>query len=188
MSGGQVYGEGFAIIPDSVLFSDVSCNAKVLYAILARHANDEGRCYPGRKLMAKLMCCSEDTVTRAKKELVEAKHIECHERYDEHGRRSSDDVFLRGARRTGAAGVRRTGAATELEPERRTTPTESVGSSSSVGSRKKAPPAPAPAFDQLPPEVQAELDRIAAPLSDEERAAGHAGIAKVREQLGWSKK
>lgn len=139
---GQVYGDGYAVVPEDILHADVSTNAKTLWAIFALHADAEGRSYPGRKRLAKIMRCSEDTVSRAKKELADAKLIECHERYDEAGRRTTDDVILRGARRNGAEYPRRTGAATELYPERTTTPTKSVGSCSSVAPRKHDPPKP----------------------------------------------
>lgn len=141
MSGGQVYGEPYAVLPESVIYSEVSTNAKVLYAIFALHADSEGRCYPGLKRLSGFMRCSEDTVKRAKKELAEAKLIECHDRYDDAGRRTTDDVVLRGAPRNAAPYVGGKDAPTELNPGRRTTPTESVGSSSSVGGGKNTPPA-----------------------------------------------
>lgn len=100
MATGRVVGEKFAVVPESVIEAEVSCNAKVLWVIFRLHADPEGRCYPGRKRLAELMGCSAETVKRAKKELLEAKLIECHERYDEDGRRTTDDVFLTPARVT----------------------------------------------------------------------------------------
>lgn len=122
MSGGKAYGEGFAIVPDSVLYAKISASAFVLWCVLQRHSDPEGRSYPGRKRMAQLMGCSEDTITRAKRELAEAGLLEVRERFDEHGRRTTDDLFLRHARRKFAATGRRTDAATnskavELEPD-----------------------------------------------------------------------
>ncbi len=142
MSGGQVYGPTFAVIPEAVLFADVSTNAKVLYAIFALHADSEGRCYPGLKRLAAVMRCSEDTVKRAKKELLEAKLIECHERYDEHGRRTTDDVILRGAPRNAAPYVGGKDAPTELEPERSNPTPYGVGSgvTSARGGKNGPPP------------------------------------------------
>jgi len=94
---GKLYGPGYAILPDVVLYSGVSPNAKLLWAVLQRHAGPEGRCYPGLKRLGQLLGVSEQTVRRAKQELLEAKLITCHERYDEAGRRTSDDVILVGA-------------------------------------------------------------------------------------------
>lgn len=109
---GRVYGEAFAVIPESVLYGEVSVNAKVLYAIFSRHADPEGRCYPGRKRLAELMRVSEDTIKRAKKELLDAELITCEERFDLDGRRTTDDVILHHARCTGAPDPRCTGAPT----------------------------------------------------------------------------
>ena len=69
-----------------------------------------------------MMGVSHDTVSRAKRELVTAGFLVCQERYDDAGRRTTDDLFLRGARRNPAEYVRRTGAdsnsnAVELDPD-----------------------------------------------------------------------
>lgn len=90
----RVTGERFAVVPDSVLFADVSPNAKLLWAILARHASPEGSCYPGRKRMAELMRVSEDTVKRAKRELIDAHLLVAEARRDEQGRQTTDLLFL----------------------------------------------------------------------------------------------
>lgn len=98
MTGGLVYGDGFAVVPDAVIFAEVSSNAKVLWAILQRHADPHGRCYPGRRRMAELMGVSEDTIKRVKKELVDAELLCAAERFDEHGRRTTDNLILHHAR------------------------------------------------------------------------------------------
>lgn len=100
---GQVFGDAFAIIPEHVLYSDVSSNAVRLYGIFARHADPEGRAYPGLKRLAELMKCSEDTIRRAKKELVDAGFVTTEIRTDTEGRRVSDNVYLQGAPRKSAA-------------------------------------------------------------------------------------
>lgn len=188
MSGGQVYGEPYACVPESVLYADVSTNAKVLFAIFALHADLDGRCYPGLKRLAEIMRCSEDTVKRAKKDLAEAKLIECHERYDDHGRRTTDNVFLRGAPRNAAPYVGGKDAPTELEPERSNPTPNGVGSGvTSAAPRKKTPPTRPTPIDQLPAEAREALDRLTAPMTDDERTAGQAGIKSVRETLGWNK-
>lgn len=99
---GQVYGEAFAIIPETILYSTVSSNAVRLYGVFARHADPEGRAYPGLKRLSELLRCSEDTVRRAKKELTDAGFIRCEWRTDDEGRRVSDNVFLQGAPRKSA--------------------------------------------------------------------------------------
>lgn len=60
----------FAIIPEFVLYADVSPNAVRLYAILNRFANGAGRAWPSRTTLAELMRVSKATVDRAKDELV----------------------------------------------------------------------------------------------------------------------
>lgn len=117
MSGGLVYGEGFAVVPEAVLYAPgVSSVAKLLWAVFARHADQDGRSYPGRKRLAELLAVSEDTIKRAKKELVEAGLIAVKERFDDAGRRTTDDVFLHHARRTSAPGGRGTSAPTGSRP------------------------------------------------------------------------
>lgn len=93
---GLVYGERFAQVPTTVVYAEVSPMAKVLWMIYDLHAGPEGRSYPGGKRMAELLKCSENTIRRAKAELVEAGLIEVRPRFTEEGRRSSDDVFLVG--------------------------------------------------------------------------------------------
>lgn len=121
----KAYGDQFAIIPEGLLDAPISANAFRLWAIFQRHSDVLGHCYPSRNRLAEMMRVSHDTIARAKRELVDAGMITCLERYDDSGRRTSDDVFLHPPRRKGASGVRRTGAsvnskAVELEPEGRT--------------------------------------------------------------------
>lgn len=60
----------FALIPEWVLFADISPQAIRLYAVLNRHAARNGHARPGRPRLAELMHISTDTVDRAMKELV----------------------------------------------------------------------------------------------------------------------
>lgn len=128
MTGGKSYAEQkFAVVPEDVLYAEISANAVRLWAILERHSGIDGRCYPGRKRMAELMRVSEDTITRVKAELVKAELLEATERFDQDGRRTSDDLILRGARRKFADTGRRKFAdtnsnAVEPEPEERELP------------------------------------------------------------------
>ena len=63
----------FAIIPEWVLFSDISANAVRLYCVLRRRADKQsGKCYPSRTTLAKdMQVGSVSSVHRAMKELVE---------------------------------------------------------------------------------------------------------------------
>jgi DNA-binding transcriptional regulator YhcF (GntR family) len=119
---GKAFGERFAIIPDSILNANISANAFRLFAILQRHSDVLGHCYPGRNRLAEIMKCSHDTVARAKRELVDGGFITCQERYDDAGRRTTDDIFLHPPRRKDASTVRRKDASTnskavELDPD-----------------------------------------------------------------------
>lgn len=181
MSGGRAYGQGFSIVPDSVLYADISPQALRLWAILQRHSDPEGRCYPGLKRLAAMMRCSIDTVARAKKELAESELIECRERHDEHGRRTTDDIYLggalvRGAPRKSAGYVPRKDAGTyreavELKPEELNPPDPPAA--------RKRPPtdtSPIPAGPRIPdwtPEPTATTE-------DRNRAARR--LREIRQQ------
>jgi hypothetical protein len=61
----------FAVLPEWVLFAEISAQAVRLYATLRRHADKEdGRCHPGRTRLATLMHTSPSTVDRAVEELA----------------------------------------------------------------------------------------------------------------------
>lgn len=62
----------FAIVPEWLLYADVSANAVRLYAILNRYANSRGHAWPSRKTLADAMRCSIATVDRAREELTGA--------------------------------------------------------------------------------------------------------------------
>jgi len=94
MTTGRVFGEAFAVVPESVLYADVSPTAKLLWAILQRHADRQGACYPGRKRMAERMRVSEDTVKRAKRELIDAGLLVAQARHDDQGRQTTDLLYL----------------------------------------------------------------------------------------------
>jgi DNA-binding transcriptional regulator YhcF (GntR family) len=67
----------FSIVPEWVLFRDLSSTALKLYIVLGRFADwDTGRAFPSRATLADRMKCSEKTVDRAVIELVEAGCIE----------------------------------------------------------------------------------------------------------------
>lgn len=119
---GKAYGQRFAIIPDGILDAPISSNAFRLWATLQRHSDVLGHCYPSLKRLAAIMGVSEDTIRRAKNELVDAGFVVAKERYDDGGRRTSDDLFLRGAPSRSAGGdpsksARVNSKAVELDPE-----------------------------------------------------------------------
>jgi hypothetical protein len=67
----------FSIVPEWVLDRGLSSTALKLYIVLARFADwDTGIAFPARDTLAERMDCSEKTVDRAVKELVEAQCIE----------------------------------------------------------------------------------------------------------------
>lgn len=61
----------FAIIPEWIIYEDITSNAVRLYAILNRFANSQGHAWPSRKTIADLMRVSVATIDRAKEELVD---------------------------------------------------------------------------------------------------------------------
>ena len=61
----------FAIIPESVLYADISSAAVRVFATLNRYANsDTGKCHPSRATIAKKCHINIKTVDRAMQELV----------------------------------------------------------------------------------------------------------------------
>ena len=60
----------FAIIPEWIIYEDISANAVRLYAVLNRYANSRGHAWPSRKTIADKMQVSVATIDRAKEELV----------------------------------------------------------------------------------------------------------------------
>lgn len=74
----------FAVVPEWVVYCG-DPRAVQLYAILARHANHDGVCWPGRRRLAEKAECSTDTVDRAVKLLEKIGAIEVTREKDEHG-------------------------------------------------------------------------------------------------------
>ena len=90
----KAYGERFAVVPDSIINAEVSVTAKALWAVLARYADPQGHCYPNVPTLAGVLRVSEQTVRRAKAELVGAGLMEVKPRFGEDGGQRSDDLFL----------------------------------------------------------------------------------------------
>jgi hypothetical protein len=62
--------EYFAILPEWVLYADISSYSVRLYCVLRRHADQRGICFPSRRRLAELGQMSESTLDRSLKELV----------------------------------------------------------------------------------------------------------------------
>lgn len=101
MSGNGNYGEDdgaraeadqyFAVIPEWLIFSDVSPSAFKLYAILRRHADDGGLAYPSRARLAALMPCTVRTIDRLTEELRNLGALEVEPRWD--GKRQRSNLY-----------------------------------------------------------------------------------------------
>jgi hypothetical protein len=73
----------FAIIPENILYADISHIAVRVYGVLRRHADkDNGTCHPGRSRIAKVAHTSPSSVDRAISELVRIGAIEVIHRVD----------------------------------------------------------------------------------------------------------
>ncbi len=76
----------FAIIPEWLLFADISPQAVRLYGVLRRYADRDGSCFPSRKRLASdLRMESTKPVDRALKELVKIGAITIEHRHTEQG-------------------------------------------------------------------------------------------------------
>jgi hypothetical protein len=76
----------FAIIPEWVLFAEISPQAVRLYGVLRRYADRDGSCFPSRKRLASdLRMDSTKPVDRALKELVTIGAITITHRHTEQG-------------------------------------------------------------------------------------------------------
>jgi hypothetical protein len=120
------------MVPEHILYANISSHAVRLYAVLGRYADkDTHDCYPARKTLAKKMHVSLTTFRRALAELEKLGAIEKTPRYNQRGRTSSYYVLpwlgsrvastkngygSRVVRTTGEPGVKVTGEPAELEP------------------------------------------------------------------------
>jgi hypothetical protein len=76
----------FAIIPEWVLYADISPQAVRLYGVLRRYADRDGSCFPSRKRLASdLRMESTKPVDKALKELVSIGAITMEHRHTEQG-------------------------------------------------------------------------------------------------------
>lgn len=71
----------FAIVPEWVLYADISPQAIRLYCVLNRHANKEGKATPSRRRLAKLLGVKDEKVVdRALSQLADLGAVEVHHR------------------------------------------------------------------------------------------------------------
>jgi hypothetical protein len=85
----------FAIVPEYVLYADISSNAVRLFAILNRFANSNLRAWPSRKTLADAMRVSPATIDRAKDELVAIGAMTVERRFSDAGDPTSNIYTLR---------------------------------------------------------------------------------------------
>lgn len=114
---GALRSRQFCMIPEWILYDDVSGNAVKLFGILQRHSGTDGQIMPGRQRLAELMRCSTDTVDRALAELAAIGAVEKRPRYRAGTRERTTNSyhlwpFADGPGRKSAAGGSRTEAAT----------------------------------------------------------------------------
>lgn len=88
----------FAIVPEWLLYSDVSDRALRVYAVLGRHADADGHSHPTRRRLWGLVGCSERSLDSAVRELVAAKALIVEHRRSENGDPTSNEwILLRAA-------------------------------------------------------------------------------------------
>lgn len=78
MQGALEVEDRFSIVPEWLLFSDLSDRAVRLYAVLLRYGNTSGARMPGRATLSRRLGCSTDSVDRAVKQLELAGALEVH--------------------------------------------------------------------------------------------------------------
>jgi hypothetical protein len=96
----------FAMIPQWILYADISSHAVRLYGVLNRKAyNETNIAVPGRAYLSEKMHCSKATVDRAMRELVALGAVEVtHRREPGRKERATNRYLLRTSRKGGAAG------------------------------------------------------------------------------------
>lgn len=90
--------EKFAVVPEWVLYADISAQALRIYGVMARYADKgTGKAFPSHRAIAERGRCSIRTVQRALTELIELGAIEATERRDAAGQHSNE-YFIRVSR------------------------------------------------------------------------------------------
>ena len=75
---------------DKVYKANLSHRAKAIYMYLKDHADNEGKCWPGIRTIAKELGLSQSTVKRALDELYKAELVFKEHRWRENGSLSSN--------------------------------------------------------------------------------------------------
>lgn len=79
-TGDRIEGPRFAMVPEWVIYADVSSHAVRVYAVLHRHSPNV---HPGMRRIAEYMHVSVDTVRRAVEELEKIGAVQVIPRYEE---------------------------------------------------------------------------------------------------------
>lgn len=85
----------FSMVPEWVLYADISANAVRLYAVLNRYAQGKGECFPSRRLLAEHLRASKDTVDRVLEELTRLGAVEVRKRKNSRGDWASNLYLVR---------------------------------------------------------------------------------------------
>lgn len=171
-------------MPEWILDAEISDRALRLYGILARYADEDGRCTPARSTIAKRLRCSTDSVDRAKAELMDLGALEVKRRTDDAGDPTSNEYLLRvvpleGSRTAAATPPQgsghgsRTAAAQNENQLNETTPLPQKAASEPEKAPKK-PRKPDPLWDTL---VAAGLT---APTTSSERGRWNKALKEIR--------
>jgi len=84
----------FTIIPEWLLYAEVNPRSVVLYGILRRYADKDGRCHPSRKRLAEKLRCTDRTITTLLQELVAVGAVTVEKRFKDNGDQLPNDYFL----------------------------------------------------------------------------------------------
>lgn len=92
---------GFSMVPDWILYADITPVTLKIWCVLARFANRDDFAFPTIETIAKASGLSIPTLRRALKELEGLGAIEIVSQYDENGRQRSNGYFLNYVRPSG---------------------------------------------------------------------------------------
>jgi hypothetical protein len=121
----------FAIVPEWVIYADISSQAVRLYCALRRHADKSHTAHPSQARLAELTFSSINTVKRSLRELDRIGAVRITPRLDGEGRRTSNDYLLLSAPAQATHGL--------LPP-----PTHGLGAQATHGLENQSPSEPEP--------------------------------------------
>lgn len=84
----------FAIIPEWVLYAEMSSNAVRLYCVLRRYADTQGKCHPSRATLASQCQISQPTLSKAVEELMTIGALEVRHRRTKQGDYTSNQYTV----------------------------------------------------------------------------------------------